>query len=398
MTALVEQDAALAQRWHAALDGTCAVLGAAIELERHLATHPHEQVVVLGVSVPLEEATTFAEQQRLLRPWLAVVLVRDVVGTAVLTEALGAGVRSVVAAADVDGLVVAVDRARALAQRSTGVAPAPVVTGPDDKGLVVTLFSVKGGVGKSVVATNLAAALADQGRRVCLVDLDVTCGDVAILLGLTPAHTLSDLSRLAGEIDPSGVGSLLTAHSERLSVLAAPIHLGERVPVEPIGDVLRTLSGMFDMVVVDTGGTFDDHALQALDHCDLLLLVGTPDIPSLKSLKLATGTLDLLDLPRDRWRLVLNRTDPKAGLATSEMETTLGLSALVEIPAHRAVLSSVNRAEVIVRAQPGHAAAKALRWLAETTIAVADGRGGEAGPPDSHRAAPRRLRRTRKVG
>ena len=397
MTAVVEQDTALVDLWRAALDGTCALLGTTVELERHLATHPHEQVVVLGASVALEEATTFAEQQRLLRPWLAVVLVRDEVGTDVLTEALGAGVRSVVAAADVDDLVGAVARARETAQRSVGVAPAPVGVGADNAGLVVTLFSVKGGVGKSVVATNLAAALADQGRRVCLVDLDVTCGDVAILLRLSPAHTLADLSRLAGEIDPSGVESLLTVHSERVSVLAAPVHLGERVPVEPVGEVLRTLAGMFDVVVVDTGGTFDDHALQALDSCDLLLLVGTPDIPSLKSLKLATGTLDLLDLPRDRWRLVLNRTDSRAGLATSEMEATLGLSALVEVPAHRAVLSSVNRAEVIVRAQPGHAAAKALRSLAQATAQVADARRGAAGPSDSHRAAPRRLRRTKKV-
>lgn len=398
MTAVVEQDTALVDLWHEALGVAATALGTLEELDRHLAAHPHEQVVVLGTSVALADATRFAEQQRLLRPWLAVVLVRGDIDTAVLTEALGAGVRAVVDVSDVDGLVGAVARARDLAQRSAGVAPAPVAPGPAEAGLVVTLFSVKGGVGKSLVATNLAAALADEGRAVCLVDLDVTCGDVAILLGLTPAHTLADLARLDGEIDPSGVRSLLTKHSERLSVLAAPIHLGERVPVEPVGDVLRTLAGMFDVVVVDTGGTFDDHALQALDHCDLLLLVGTPDIPSLKSLKLATGTLDLLDLPRERWRLVLNRTDAKAGLASSEFESTLGLSVLVDVPAHRAVLSSVNRAEVIVRSHPGHAVAKALRSLAAATSAEADARRGSAAPTASHRVAPRRLRRTKKVG
>jgi pilus assembly protein CpaE len=351
VTALVEQDAALVDLWNESLGGAVTALGAIGELDRHLAAHPHEQ---------------------------AVVLVRHDVDTAVLTAALGAGVRAVVDASDVDGLVGAVARARDLAQRSAGVAPAPVTPGPAEAGLVVTLFSVKGGVGKSLVATNLAAALADEGRTVCLVDLDVTCGDVAILLGLTPAHTLADLARLDGEIDPSGVRSLLTKHSERLSVLAAPIHLGERVPVEPIGDVLGTLAEMFDVVVVDTGGT--------------------PDIPSLKSLKLATGTLDLLDLPRERWRLVLNRTDSRAGLAASEFESTLGLPVLVDVPAHRAVLSCVNRAETIVRSHPGHAVAKALRSLAAATGAEADARRGSAAPVTSHRIAPRRLRRTKKVG
>ena len=77
---------------------------------------------------------------------------------------------------------------------------------------------------------------------------------------------------------------------------------------------------MFDVVVVDTSGMFDDYVLPALDHSDLVVLVGTLDIPSLKGLKLAVGTLDLLNLPRERWRLVLNRADTKVGLSAGEFE------------------------------------------------------------------------------
>ena len=118
MTAVVEPDTALVDRWREALEGPSVGLRSLADLERHLATHPHEQVVVLGTSVTLAEATGFAEQQRLLRPWLAVVLVRGEVDTTVLTQALGAGVRTVVDAGDVDGLVGAVERAREFAQRS----------------------------------------------------------------------------------------------------------------------------------------------------------------------------------------------------------------------------------------------------------------------------------------
>ena len=221
-------------------------------------------------------------------------------------------------------------------------------------------------MGKSLVATNIAAAMADEGHRVCIVDLDIHCGDVAIMLQLTPLHSLADLSQLSGQIDASGVESLLTEHSERLAVLAAPVHLGSPVPSEPIGSLLETLKGMFDVVVVDTSGMFDDYVLPALDHSDLVVLVGTLDIPSLKGLKLAVGTLDLLNLPREKWRLVLNRADAKVGLSAGEFEETLGLKADVSLPSSRDVLTAVNRGETIVRANRGHQVSKALATFARS--------------------------------
>ena len=187
-------------------------------------------------------------------------------------------------------------------------------------------------MGKSLVATNLGAALADQGHSVCIVDLDIHGGDVAIMLQLSPVHTLGDLSRIQGGIDVSGVQSLLTERLRRALRAGRPGQVEEQVAVEPTGTVLEVLKGMFDVVVVDTSGAFDEYALQALDHTDLLVLVGTLDIPALKSLKLATGTLDLLNFPRDRWRLVLNRADSKVGLSGQEFEETLGVSVTVSLP------------------------------------------------------------------
>ncbi len=268
-------------------------------------------------------------------------------------------------------------------------------------GSLITVFSTKGGVGKSLVATNIAAAIADEGHRVCIVDLDIHCGDVAIMLQLTPVHSLADLSQLSGQIDASGVESLLTEHSERLAVLAAPVHLGSPVPSEPIGSLLETLKGMFDVVVVDTSGMFDDYVLPALDHSDLVVLVGTLDIPSLKGLKLAVGTLDLLNLPREKWRLVLNRADAKVGLSAGEFEETLGLKADVSLPSSRDVLTAVNRGETIVRANRGHQVSKALATFARSLAAACTVPRPAPEPadptPHSRRGAPRRGLRSRKV-
>ncbi|HEU5036697.1 MAG TPA: P-loop NTPase [Nocardioides sp.] len=366
MTTIVENDPVVADLIRQSVPGTAAVLPTVDELARQLERDAAEHVVVLGPSVPVDHAVAITEQHRVQRPALGVVLVRPNVDTAVLARAMRAGMREVVATDDLAGLGSAVRRIHAVARAlSAGGDPASSSSDGTPGGLV-TVFSSKGGVGKSLVATNLGAALADLGHRVCLVDLDIDGGDLAVMLGLTPQHTLADLGGIGSGLDASAVESLLTRHSERLSVLAAPVHLGAEVASTAVGQVLEILKGMFDAVVVDTAGAFDDHALQAFDHSDLLVLVGTLDIPALKNLKLATGTLDLLNYPRDLWRLVVNRADARVGLSVEEAEKALGVSAALALPSSRDVLVAVNRGEPIVRAAPNHAASRLLAAFAAT--------------------------------
>lgn len=385
MTALVEIDPILVERFRASLDLRDTVVMSVADVDEHLRRHPEEVVLILGPSVDDASATAIAEGYRMTRPALGVVLVRPVLDSILLADALRSGMREVVETTDVWGLAQAVERARTVAGAITRSGPAEPAT---KQASVVTVFSTKGGVGKSVVATNLAAALADQGHRTCVLDLDVACGDVAIMLQLTPLHTLADLADLHGDLDVSAVESLLTPHSEGLAVLAAPVQLGAPVPPDKAGAVLDTLRTMFDVVVVDTAAAFDDHSLQALDRSDTLVLVGTLDIPALKSLKVATGTLDLLNIPRERWRLLLNRADPKVGITAAEVEETLGMKVAASIPSSRDLLVAVNRGEVLVHADRGHQVSKTVASLAATVVPAR----ASATPPCG-----RRLRRTKKV-
>jgi pilus assembly protein CpaE len=395
MTAIVEHDPVLVDLLRSAVGESATVLSSADRLEEHLQRHPEEHAVVLGPSVDDARAASLAERQRIARPAVGIILVRPEVDTEVLTEALRAGMREVVATDDAAGLRQALDRVRILAQAmsdNAGTSGKPGGSG-SRRGRLLTVFSTKGGVGKTLVATNLAAALTDLGRKVCVVDLDVNGGDVSLMLQLSPQQTLADLAGIAADLDTSGIESLLVEDGAGLTVLAAPVHLASPVPVEPVGTVLDTLKQLFDFVVVDTSGAFDEFALHALDHSDLLLLVGTLDIPSLKSLKLATGTLDLLNLPRDRWRVLLNRADPKVGLSAAEFEETLGLPIAASLSSSRDVLAAVNRGALIVRCQGGHQVSKALRGLAAELVK-------DLGtPPGAEPDRPRRgsLRRSRKV-
>ena len=374
MTAIVDLDPAVAETLHTALGPESQVLPSLEALRRHLETQFAEDAVVLGPTVDLTSALTLSGSMRVTRPSLAVILVRRRVDTSVLTDALRAGVFEVVDERDLAGLNSAVRRARELArQLRETVGGGGVIAEPQSRGQLVTVFSAKGGCGKTTLATNLAAALADRGRReVCLVDLDLAFGDVAIALQLFPAHTIADAVPLADSLDASAVGSLLTPHSPGLTTLVAPIEPGtaESIPASLVSTILDLLKQQFDFVIVDTPPAFDDHVLAAFDQSDMVALLATLDIPALKNLKLTLETLDLLNYPRERWRLVLNRADSKVGLALNEVEKTLKAPIAAQIPSSRDVPASINRGVPIVLDDPKHPVTLAIKAFAERNVAA----------------------------
>lgn len=380
MTAIIEPDPAQRAVLQAMLHGSTAFDSMA-GLRSHLATAGQEFAVVVGPSLAAEDAAEFAQWARIQRPDLGVILLRNTVDSAALALALRSGMREVVEAKDLAGVTTAVQRARTVAsaigqtlqgeaQAAADAAKAEVAAeaaaaqaaADAPVGRLHTVFSTKGGVGKSLVATNVAVALADAGRRVCLVDLDVNSGDVAIMLQINPSRTLNDLVGFNGVIDDGAVESILTRYTDNLSIVAAPVRLDtpDQATAEDIGHLLDALKLRFDTVVVDTSGVFDDQALAALDRSDTIVLVGTLDIPALKGLKLATNTLDLLNFGKDMWRFVLNRADGRVGLSVDEYESTLGLKADATLVSANEVLNAVNRGEPLVRAYAGHANSKAI--------------------------------------
>ena len=377
MTAIVDLDPTTAETLHSALGAEAQVLPSIDALRRHLETQFAEDAVVLGPSVDLESAVALAEAMRVTRPSLAVILVRRRVDTSVLTEAMRSGVFEVVEERDLAGLNASVRRARELArQLREGVGSATTAEASSSRGQLITVFSAKGGCGKTTLATNLAAALADHGRReVCLVDLDLAFGDVAIALQLFPAHTIADAVPLADSLDAQAVASLLTPHSPGLTTLVAPIEPGmaESIPASLVTRILEILKQEFDYVVVDTPPAFDDHVLAAFDQSDLVALLATLDIPALKNLKLTLETLDLLNYPRERWRLVLNRADSKVGLALSEVEKTLKAPIAAQIPSSRDVPASINRGVPIVLDDPKHPVSMSIKAFGEQNVALSLG-------------------------
>jgi pilus assembly protein CpaE len=370
---VVEPDPLSQEGLRGAAGPGCLALSDLDSAYRELSGGRDVDVVLIGPHIELESALELSDAMRLQRPMLGVVLVRARIDTATLTDALRSGVREVVKERDIEGIGEAVRRAVDLAHAVREQAGITVEEEAGVNGRLVTVFSAKGGAGKTTVSTNLAAALADNGRRnVCLVDLDLAFGDVAIALQLFPAHTLSDAVPMMDSLDVDAVSALLTPHSPGLTTLVAPVEPGaaDTIPAPLVGRVLRVLKQMFEYVVVDTPPAFTDHVLAAFDESDYVALLATLDIPALKNLKLTLETLDLLNYPRENWRIVLNRADSKVGLQLAEVEKTLRVPIALQIPSSRSVPASINRGVPIVLDEPNHPVSVAIKQFAEKQIAV----------------------------
>ena len=163
------------------------------------------------------------------------------------------------------------------------------------------MFSPKGGVGKTTISVNLALALTEKGaRRVCLVDLDLAFGDVAITMQLFPTHSIEQAIGSEDSIDVEMLDGLLTRHQDSLMVLAAPPHPDTRERITPllVSRIIRTLRETFDYIVIDMAPAFDEQVLTALDETDEVVLVATLDVPTLKNVKVAVETFDALHIAR----------------------------------------------------------------------------------------------------
>jgi Flp pilus assembly CpaE family ATPase len=330
---------------------------------------PAETLVVVGPQTATDEALAFASALRMVRPAVGVILVRDQVDVTVLSKALQAGVREVVATDDSAALATACRRSRDVSWRMLAATTVEHST-PKTEGQIVTVFTAKGGVGKTMLAVNLGVVLAQGGsNRVCVVDLDLASGDVAISVLLDPARSMADAVSMAGRVDATGAASLLTPYRPGLEMLLAPATPGDadKITATLVGELLAVLRRMFDYVVVDTPPQINEHVLTALDASAHHMLLTTPDVPALKNLRVVLDVLDMLSYPAEIRSLVLNRADAKL-LSLEDVERVLGSPITAQIPASRAVPISINNGIPITVGSPGHAVSQAITKLAQERL------------------------------
>jgi pilus assembly protein CpaE len=333
-------------------------------------------VIILGPSCATGAELTVIEQLTVGRPELGAVLVASELTTTLLQQALRAGVKDVLGLpVDAGQLSMTVKRVgEALSPTAAAVPPGEdlLATDPEDLGQVITVFSTKGGSGKSVIACNVAVHLAKcSDRPVALVDADLQFGDVAVMLKLAPQHTIVDAVGSIDRIDAGLLENLLITHEPSgLKVLPAPLEpaFADQVTGEEMVRIVELLRTFCSHVVIDTPAYFNDVVLGLIELSDDVLLVAGMDIPNIKNVKIGLQTLRLLDTPMSKLRLVLNRANSKVKLDVSEVEKTLQVKADALIPSDVVVPQSVNKGTPVVLAAPKSAVSRSLEQLADTFL------------------------------
>ena len=394
MTILCEFDEQAAAEITPLLGGVVITAANLPEAAIAVAEDTAENLVLVGREAPLDQVLDFTAKVMIDRPDLTVILVRKDYDPAAIDAALRAGVREVVPAGDRQRLLDASRRALAVtvpraplvdellpavpapAERNEAPPAEPVETTQlpaiPAVGKVITVFSPKGGSGKTTIATNLAVALHETGLTVCLIDLDLEFGDVAISLRLTPTRSIVDAvtTEIEGDEDDA-LRMLTTEYKPGLNAILAPIEPGdaEKIPADLVSDLIALLKSRYGFVVVDTPSQFSENVLAALDASDYHVLLTNPEIPALKSLRLTLDMLDMLHYPQDRRLVVFNRADNSAGLTAADVEETIKSPIAVHVPASRDVPASINKGVPIVEGRPDHPVSVAIRTFAAERIA-----------------------------
>jgi pilus assembly protein CpaE len=249
---------------------------------------------------------------------------------------------------------------------------------------VVTVFGLKGGVGRSTVAANLAVALRQRGDfEVALVDGNLLYGDIGVMLNVTDNKTLGDIVKHFDHLDRDLIGDILVTHSSGVKVLLAPHRPqdGEQVTPDHVRQVMQFLITMVDYVVIDTRPSFDEVTLALLDQADRIINVLTLELTAIKGTKNYLEVSELLGYELEKVLLVLNRANAVSGIPVADVAATLKGELAIKLPDDpQLVLRAVNEGVPFVQSAPQALLSQEIDRLAALVIGERTDAQAEAEP------------------
>src|SRR5215207_9887763 len=353
----------------------------AIQLSQEL----NPDVVLMDINMPDMDGIAATEAIHSKQPAVQVVILSVQSDQNYMRRAMLAGARDFLTKPPMgDELISAIRRAGAMAQsersKSVQVQVAPIsgnvgtmasYGGP--KGKIVTIYSPKGGTGCTTLAVNLALTLNNEDTRVALVDGNLQFGDVAVFINEQGKNTIIDLAPRAEELDPEIVEEVMLKHAATgLHVLAAPSRpeYAEKVSSAQFAKVLEYLRQMYAYVIVDTATLLTDATLAAIDVSDLIVLITTQDIPSIKNCRLFLDLLQTLGIERGRVLFVMNRYDKRINITPERVAENLKQEVSSVIPLDEGtVMKAVNRGVPFVLESKNQPASRGIFSLAESVRA-----------------------------
>jgi len=350
-----------------------------------LAIETQPDVVLMDINMPDMDGITATEAIRKKVPFTQIVILSVQGDSNYMRRAMLAGARDFLTKPiDVDELSAAIRRAGKVARNEKeklsttaygGQAGGPTATGtllPGDQGQVITIISPKGGTGKTTLTANLAVAVRQKGAAVAVVDGNLQFGDLSFFFNEQGRKNVADLAPRAEELDREVVADVMIRHeASGVHILAAPMRpeVADSVTGEQFGAVLRYLRGMYPYVFVDTGSLLNDLTLAALDASDLVLLLITQDIPSIKNARLFLDLTDGLGISRNQIILVMNRFDKRRSITPERVKDNFKKEVSTIIPLdEKLVVPAMDRGEPFVLRNSNNPVSKAISELAGIVV------------------------------
>jgi pilus assembly protein CpaE len=340
-------------------------------------------VVLMDINMPDMDGITATEVIRKELPFTQIVILSVQGDPNYMRRAMLAGARDFLTKPpSVDELISAIRMAGNMAkdERKKENARFPTQTGGVGSGgsflpqlmtmgKIVLVYSPKGGVGCTTIATNLAVTLHNDETPAVLVDGDLQFGDVAVMLNERGKNSVSDLSPRVDELDPEVVEDVLLTHAvSGIKILTAPSRpeQAESVTGDAFSKILKYFQRMYSYIVVDTSSTLTDVILAAIDIADLVVLIASQDIPSINNARLFLDLIDVLDIHRDRVLFILNRYDKRIAITPEAIGENLKHDVSTVLPLdEKVVVPSVNRGVPFVISSKSKPISRSILELAE---------------------------------
>lgn len=348
-----------------------------------LAVETNPDVVLMDINMPDMDGITATEAIRKRNPSSQIIILSVQGDPNYMRRAMLAGARDFLTKPPMlDELSAAIHRAGQMAKEeraktTVGVIQKPGTGGlqsqpglPPSFGKLIVVYSPKGGTGCTTVATNLALALHHEDTPVALVDGNLQFGDVAVFLNEQGKNTVLDLTPRADELDPDIVSEVMVTHNASgVKVLAAPSRpeLAEGVTGEQFEKVLTYLRQVFSYIVVDTSSYLNDVVLASLDIADIIILITSQDIPSIKSSRAFLSLAEGMKIQSQRILFVLNRYDKRISITPEKIGESLRHEIVGVIPLdEKIVINAINRGVPFIMENKTQPVGRAILALAET--------------------------------
>ena len=350
------------------------VIGEAVNGEEavFLTKEARPDIILMDINMPVMDGIKATEEISILVPETTVIIMSVQNEQEYLKKAMAAGARDYLNKPfSGEELVKAIVKAYEVEHKRKEQSSL-TKTIEEIKPKVITVFSTKGGVGKTTIASNLAVSIArTTKKKVALVDLDLQFGDIAITLNVSVKNTISDLIKEFNQLDVELMDEYLVTHFSGVRVLPAPIkpEYAEYITSSHVEKIINVLRESFHYIIIDTSANFHETVLTSLDMSDKVLLVSTMDLPTIKNIKAGLDVMESLHYSRDKINIVLNKASEQYGIKYKDFENTLKYPIWSYIPEdNQTVITSANKGFPFVMTRTETKVAKAIISIANEII------------------------------